>query len=189
MGVFPRGSLSDMETPMKNPMKHLILSAAAATALVFAAPAFAEHGHHGMRHEMSSEDMAAFADARIAALKAGLKLSAAQEKNWAPLETALRDGAKAHAQHMHDMAADMKDGGKHDALEMLRHRATMMTTRAAELTKLADTAKPLYDSLDDGQKGRFAPLLRQAMMGMHMGMGHHHGMKHDDMKHDMDHGD
>ena len=35
-----------------------------------------------------------------------------------------------------------------------------MTTRAASLKKLADAAEPLYKSLDDGQKRRFAVLLR-----------------------------
>ena len=35
-----------------------------------------------------------------------------------------------------------------------------MTARAASLKKLADAAEPLYKSLDDGQKRRFAMLLR-----------------------------
>ena len=40
---------------------------------------------------MQSEDRAAFADARIAALHAGLKLNADQEKNWPAFEQALRE--------------------------------------------------------------------------------------------------
>ena len=51
-----------------------------------------EHGH------FSPEDRAAFLDARIAALKAGLELNAEQEKNWAPLESAMRDLAKQRAE-------------------------------------------------------------------------------------------
>ena len=43
---------------------------------------------------MSPEDRAAFADARIAAVHAGLKLNADQEKLWPPVETAVRDFAK-----------------------------------------------------------------------------------------------
>ncbi len=39
----------------------------------------------------SAEDIAAFGDARIAALHAGLKLTAEQEKNWPAVEGALRD--------------------------------------------------------------------------------------------------
>src|SRR5271167_3561897 len=48
----------------------------------------------------SPEDRAAFLDARIAALKAGLQLNAEQEKNWAPLEAAMRDLAKERAARM-----------------------------------------------------------------------------------------
>jgi len=40
---------------------------------------------------MQSEDRAAFADARIAALHAGLKLNADQGKNWPAFEQALRE--------------------------------------------------------------------------------------------------
>ena len=56
----------------------------------------AQREEHGER--FSSEDRAAFLDARIAALKAGLELNAEQEKNWAPLESAMRDLAKQRAE-------------------------------------------------------------------------------------------
>ncbi len=42
----------------------------------------------------------AFTDARIAGLKAGLKLTAEQEKNWPAVETAIRDLAKERADRM-----------------------------------------------------------------------------------------
>src|SRR5271166_2054654 len=45
-------------------------------------------------HRMSAEDIAAFTDARIAALKAGLELTPDQSKNWPALEQALRDMAE-----------------------------------------------------------------------------------------------
>ena len=43
---------------------------------------------------MSPEDRAAFADARIAAVHAGLEAYADQEKLWPPVEAAVRDFAK-----------------------------------------------------------------------------------------------
>ena len=43
---------------------------------------------------LSPDDMRAFADARIAALHAGLALRPEQEKNWPPFEQALRAAAK-----------------------------------------------------------------------------------------------
>jgi zinc resistance-associated protein len=48
-------------------------------------------GRFEHRHRMSVEDMAAFADARIAGLKAGLELTPDQAKNWPAFEQALRD--------------------------------------------------------------------------------------------------
>ena len=55
----------------------------------------AQRGEHA---RFSPEDRAAFLDARIAALRAGLELNADQEKNWAPLESAMRDLAKQRAE-------------------------------------------------------------------------------------------
>ena len=43
---------------------------------------------------MSAEDRAAMADAKIAAVHAGLKLTADQEKLWPPVESAVRDLVK-----------------------------------------------------------------------------------------------
>ena len=44
--------------------------------------------------------MAAFTDARIAALKAGLELTPDQAKNWPAFEQALRDMVQLRAQRM-----------------------------------------------------------------------------------------
>jgi hypothetical protein len=53
-----------------------------------------EHRHR----QLSPEDRAAFVDARIAALKAGLELTPDQAKNWPMFEQALRDMAQLRAQ-------------------------------------------------------------------------------------------
>ena len=52
-----------------------------------------------------------------------------------------------------------------------------MGQRAAGLKKLADAAGPLYKSLDDGQKHRFAMLARLdgGQMRGHHGWQHHRG--------------
>src|SRR6476646_7644135 len=49
------------------------------------------------RWQPSAADIKAFTDARVAALKAGLELTAEQEKNWPAVEAAIRDMAKARA--------------------------------------------------------------------------------------------
>ena len=48
----------------------------------------------GERWRPSIQDLSAFTDARLAALKAGLTLTADQEKNWPAFEQAARDVAK-----------------------------------------------------------------------------------------------
>lgn len=127
--------------------------------------------------ENRAEDLAAFTDARIAALKAGLKLTADQEKNWPAVETAMRDLAKDRAMRMNARAerreaarANAQAPAAPDAIARIRDRADAMTARAAGLKKLADASEPLYKSLDDGQKRRFAMLIRA---GGRAGMEHH----------------
>ena len=58
-----------------------------------------------------------FTDARVAGLKAGLKLTAEQEKNWPAVETAIRDLAKERADRMATRrearrGATMRSGGR-----------------------------------------------------------------------------
>ena len=64
----------------------------------FGGPRDDSRGGFEQRYQPSIEDIQAFTDARIAALKAGLQLTPDQEKNWPPFEQALRDLAKLHLQ-------------------------------------------------------------------------------------------
>src|SRR3979411_1519537 len=76
-------------------MKKFAIAGIAALAIAGSTAVYAQHRPWFQHHErMSSEDRAAFTDARIAAVKAGLKLNADQEKLWPPVETAVRDFAK-----------------------------------------------------------------------------------------------
>jgi hypothetical protein len=147
--------------------------AAGTIALTLAGAGFALAQQTTPREERgvrpSAEDVSAFTDARVAALKAGLKLTAEQEKSWPAVETAIRDLAKERADRLATRRAARRGGddananaqqARPDALVRLRQGADAMTSRAASLKKLADAAEPLYRSLDDGQKRRFAVLLR-----------------------------
>ncbi len=157
--------------------------------------------------ELSQEDRAAFTDARIAALKAGLRLTPEQEKNWPAFETALRDMAKMHQEHRGGprqdgpRAGDRTDRADAGSVERMRRHAEMMANAGTSLKRLADAQEPLYQSLDDGQKNRFQLLSRvlrrshfaemrgrggRGVHGMHQGMhGDHHGMS-GDRHHDRD---
>ena len=131
-------------------------------------------------YRMGAEDIGALTDARVAGLKAGLKLNAEQEKHWPAVETAIRDLAKDRSERMKERTdraasrreargADNAQRSGPDAIGRLRQGADAMTTRAAGLKKLADASEPLYKSLDEGQKHRFTMLLR---MGGRDGRGH-----------------
>jgi hypothetical protein len=123
------------------------------------------------RWRMSAEDAQAFTDARIAALKTGLKLTPDQEKNWPAVESAIRDLSKARLDRVNARREARRDDDRQrDPIERLRQRADRMTESAAGLKKLADASEPLYKSLDDAQKRRLMVLTRQAMRG-----GHWHG--------------
>jgi zinc resistance-associated protein len=152
------------------------LSAVAVAAVLAIAPfaggAFGAADDPAQQHSrFSPEDRAAFLDARIAALKAGLELNAEQEKNWQPFESAVRDLAKERAARFAAWRQRREAGGDQGAevnpVDRLTRASEFLSARAADLQKLAAATKPLYDSLDDGQKRRFAVLFHGAM-----GRGH-----------------
>src|SRR5207253_10161286 len=114
-----------------------------------------------MRHmRMNPEDRAAFVDARIAAVHAGLKLNADQEKLWPPVETAVREFAKLRIDRANARMNAPADAPKPDPVTRLRERADTMATSAAAMKKIADAADPLYKTLDEGQKRRLSVLTR-----------------------------
>ena len=145
-------------------MKKILLAGTAALILAGSTAVYAQHRpwlHGHMR--MNPEDRAAFADARIAAVHAGLKLTPDQEKLWPPVETAVKEFAKLRIDRanarMNSMRDDNRDRQKlDDPVARLRDRAESMGTTAAALKKIADAADPLYKTLDDGQKRRLAIL-------------------------------
>ncbi len=129
------------------------------------------------RHRLSAEDMAAFTDARIAALKAGLQLTPDQAKNWPPFEQALRDKAQLRIQRMQAREAREQQGQNQapaTPFERLAHRADNLAKTSAALKRIADTGAPLYQSLNDAQKERFKKLAR--LLRPH----HHHFARNED---------
>src|SRR4051812_41933617 len=131
-----------------------LLLAGASTGAVLAQSAPSRDSERtNMSAQDRAQDVAAFTDARIAALKAGLKLTADQEKSWPAVETALRDLAKERAMRM-NARAERREAGRNnaaaehpDAVARMRQGADALTARAAGLKKLADASEPLYKSL------------------------------------------
>jgi zinc resistance-associated protein len=113
-------------------------------------------GRHHQHWRPSQADLNAFTDARVAALKAGLELTAEQERTWPAVEQAIRDMAKARQERI---AARASKQPAEDLIQRLRDRADAMTNNAANLKKLADAAQPLYQSLNEDQKHRLVFLI------------------------------
>jgi hypothetical protein len=143
------------------------------SSIVYAQQRFGGDEHH--RWQFSQEDRAAFAAARIAALKAGLALNAEQEKQWPAFEAAVKDLSR-YRQEQRVARRDAKPSN--DPTERLRRRADMLSGYGTALKKLADAQEPLYNGLDDAQKRRFAVLahmLRPGYGGHHWHHMRHHG--------------
>src|SRR5712672_320211 len=93
-----------------------ILTIAGSTLASAQQPSPAERPHHA---QLTADDIAAFSDARIAALKTALRLTPEQEKNWPAVEQALRDISK---ERLARRAARGTTGQPVDATERLRDR-------------------------------------------------------------------
>ena len=147
-------------------------------------------GQPGMeRMQHWAADHEAMLDAKLAGLKAGLKLTADQEKLWPPFETTVRAAAKMRAEHMEARMERMQkmremmkeEGGPNEMTDMgsmvspverLEALAQRMSEHATVIKNIADAAKPFYASLDDSQKRLFS-LLGEGMLMM--GQGHRRG--------------
>ncbi|MGP0090442.1 MAG: Spy/CpxP family protein refolding chaperone [Xanthobacteraceae bacterium] len=144
------------------------LAGTAALAIVGCSFVYAQQsngpaGSDVQRHwRPSAQDMAAFTDARVAAMKAGLMLTPDQEKNWPAFEQAYRDLAKMRAERRarREQSAGNQRTDDANPIDRLERRADAITARGTAIKHLADAAGPLYQSLDDGQKHRFLLLSR-----------------------------
>ncbi len=161
-------------------MRKFTIAAVAALAIAGSTAVYAQYHpwirEHMQHTRMTPEDRAAFVDARIAAVHAGLKLTADQEKLWPPVEAAVRDFAKlrmdranarVNAPQNQSQDQQKQDQQKQDQqkdddpVAHLRERAETMAASAAAMKKIADAADPLYKTLDDAQKRRLAVLTRR----------------------------
>jgi zinc resistance-associated protein len=117
----------------------------------------------GRRQQFGPEDRAAFLDARIAALHAGLRLTPEQEKMWPAFEQAYRDLAATRG----DRAFGPRTEQSPDPAQRAQRNADALTARSAALKRYADAVAPLYQSLDDSQKRRFGMLSRMGRPRFH----------------------
>ncbi|MCC2651428.1 MAG: hypothetical protein K0Q60_1591 [Microvirga sp.] len=136
------------------------------------------------RPRLSQDDYNRLVDARIASIKAGLKLNADQERLWAPVESAIRESAGERFTRMQERP-DRDARRSMDFMQRLERRSAMVTERAQRSTAVTTALRPLWDTLTEDQK-RIAPrLLREAVdndgprwheRGGRRGRGDHHRM-------------
>ncbi|MGB7884975.1 MAG: Spy/CpxP family protein refolding chaperone [Xanthobacteraceae bacterium] len=152
------------------------LLAIAGSGLVYAQQGFGDRGlgdrdGHGLyadgqrtefRRHLSATDVAAFTDARVAAMKAGLELTPDQAKNWPAFEQAVRDMAQLRIDRIKAREAQDQQQSQQQMspFDRMSRRADNMAKTSAALKKVAEAGAPLYQSLDDAQKGRFTMLAR-----------------------------
>jgi hypothetical protein len=88
-------------------------------------------------------------------MKTSLRLTADQEKDWEPFESAVRDGGKARV-----LALQKEQSSDLSPMDRNLAKANRLAESQANLEKMIDAAKPLYASLDDAQKHKFIALGR-----------------------------
>ena len=140
-----------------------LVSAGATYAIAQSQPAPGSDGWRAQRMErFAREDLPALTDARIAGIKAGLKLTPDQEKLWPPVEQSLRDMAAQRAEGMKRWreARAVNAQATPDMMAGLDRMVEGLKRRTDGLTKLRDAAKPLYATLDERQKRILPSLIR-----------------------------
>ena len=112
-----------------------------------------------MHVRMTPEEIITRTNARVTELKTELKLTPQQEKNWSLFEVAVRDSAKQRAEHfkMREQAGGQPQGD----------RTAASSEETANQKRLAAALDPLYKSLDEGQKAKFATMFRVDGEGRH----------------------
>ena len=129
--------------------------AASLSAFGFAAPAAAQADQQPTHAELAQRWAEAAIDAQLKGMKASLKLTADQEKDWGPFETAVKDGEKARL-----IALQKEQDASLSPMDRLNAKAERLAQDGANLDKMVEAAKPLYASLSAAQKQKFIALGR-----------------------------
>lgn len=117
----------------------------------------------GRRGGLSQEDFSRLIDARIAAIKAGLKLTPDQERLWAPVESAIRANAAERHSRFQERREMREERRSMDFMQRLERRSTRVTENAQRMSTLATAMRPLWDTFTEDQK-RIAPRLMRPVV-------------------------
>jgi hypothetical protein len=142
----------------------VLTSAALLAGAAFTSPVAARDrsNRDADRTELTSGQISDQAAARAAQMKADLRLTPEQDKNWSGVQAALVEVWTRRAERQsawRNARANQADQANVDLIEQMRQDADAQIERGNLHKKLADAAQPLYASLDDQQKRRFAASL------------------------------
>jgi zinc resistance-associated protein len=136
-----------------------MLAAATATAALsvagFTIIAAAQSDEQPTHAELVQRWAEAGIDAQLKGMKASLRLTADQEEDWGPFESAVKAAEKARV-----VALQKEQGSNLSPMDRNSAKADRFAQGQADLEKIVEAAKPLYGSLDGAQKHRFIALGR-----------------------------
>jgi hypothetical protein len=165
-------------------MKRTLVAALATVFVATSAFALAAEGDQASsraeRMQQWATDRETVLDAKLAGMKAGLGLTADQEKLWGPFQSAVQDAAKSRMDAVRQMMQTRAQGEQMSPVDHLEAMANRLSQGATDIKKIADAAKPLYDVLDESQKHKFGRrMLMPERSRFAMEMMHHHMGEHD----------
>jgi hypothetical protein len=104
---------------------------------------------------LSAEQIVANSDADIDRIKSELNLTPEQEKNWTAFNSAMHYLGHNGADRLNLRIARAQRDPPDDIIEQMRNEAQFLNDRAVDQRGVADSAEPLFTSLDDKQKAIF----------------------------------
>jgi hypothetical protein len=105
--------------------------------------------------ELTGDQIVANSDGYIERIKKELNLTPDQEKNWSGFSSAMHYLGHNGAERLNLRVARAKRDPPDDIIEQMRNEAQFLIDRAADQRNVADSAEPLFASLDDKQKQVF----------------------------------
>jgi len=125
-------------------------TAAALSASGFTLTAAAQSDQQPTHAELAQHWAEAAIDTQLKGMKTALRLTADQEKDWAPFESAVKDGEKARF-----LALQKEQDASLSPMDRLNAKAERLAQSQANLEKMVEAAKPLYATLSAAQKHTF----------------------------------
>jgi len=105
--------------------------------------------------QLTAEQIVVNSDAYIERIKNELNLTPEQEKNWSSFSSAMHYLGHNGADRLNLRVARAKRDPPDDIIEQMRNEAQFLVDRAQDQRNVADSAEPLFVSLDDKQKQIF----------------------------------